>query len=522
MDKIDKIQIGDTVYSINGLTVEDGESSFAVCDENGNIAIELDTSGHLKTKQFHSAKKSICPKIERGGFDADGSFSSSIASYYASWRTSYMICVSGAEYIQANQTGSIIFYRSDHSVISIRTLAKNNFQPVPVDCVYVRYMFNAEELSQLVISIISDNAPYECYNAQIRKGVTGNGRIKSEKIVIGLGGNNCTTMRLSLPYNYTTKGKAVPLIVLDAGDGSFVNWDEEIDQTGSIAPYTNGINYLNDEGFAVLVVYTWGANNYQLYPSCGMSAAIPTPISISAHRAAISYAVSRFNIDEEFIFHISKSGSGKYASYCAIHNEGYKSLYAFAPVVDGLNFKQWGAGFSDFRKALHSEMNFAGDTAKFLSSGAWVIREDENFVTANAQKFAKSTCVNWQNLVGQTIAEKIEDTMLFGEKWWDGERENIYNRDSLGIMAEGSPITIIAAADDTSTPYLAAKEFVTQLVNGGAEATLVTMEDGLGGHTAPDFGGEISNVTTKSGKVYNSIAFGWHYVVQDINARYVV
>lgn len=481
-------------------------------------------------------------KMERGALkdsssSAPGAMNYTIASYNGYIRSSMLIRTNDATKVTGKTlTGFTVYeYKVVNNAI-VYNKVSNAGDKFHADTRYIKIVKQSSTLPEEVV-LMFDGDVEEVYNVQIEKG-TSSGHLLSEMLVFDVGDNVCTTARLLLPSTYAIDGKKVPLIIWDACDGSFISWSETIDHVGSSPAYiSDQLQYLADSGFAVLNVYSWGSYNNTNYGQCGMSGAIPTPVSLRSHDKAVEYVTSRFNISDTNIFILSWSGSGKLSSYYAIHKPNFnlRSIYAFSPVIDGLCFKTSGGGFADFRKALHSEMHFddvedSGESCLDYWLGSGTIDRLSGkcltFITANLEKFAKSNAINWHNLSSQTIEEKLADTVNFATSFWDesyynknwgsmtDEQRDIYNRYDLSISGDGVPITIIGAEDDNQCPYMVMEEFIIQLRNGGNEAKLITLPRNTGGHLAPIY----NNKVTVGNK---EIPYGWWYAVQDIKARFL-
>lgn len=469
-------------------------------------------------------------KMERGGLKNTGAMDYTIASYNGYVRSQMLIKVNDATSVVGKTLTGFTIYEFGQNFSFIKTSSEGD--TFDSNTKYIKIVKQTNDIMESALFVF-DGDVEEVYNVQIEKGTYSDGgvtRLKSEMLVFGVSEGICTTARLILPPNYSISGQKVPLIIWDACDGSY-SWGRSIDYVGSTpSSITTQLQYLNDEGFAVLEIYPWGSRIAGLYnPSGG---AVPIPTSLMAHEKAVEYITSRFNISDTNIFLSSWSGSGKLSSFYAIHRPSFnlRSIYAFSPVVDGLSFVQWSA--PAFRKALNEDMKFGGDTSVFLGNGAWPIADGSqvDFITANAGKFAKCAAINWQNMVGKTITQKIADSISFSKGFWVDHSSNIYNRHDLSITSGGVPITIIASADDEQCPYLVMEEFIIQLKNGGAEAKIITLPNNTGKHRAATFGNEVDNdgdgITTRygnngSGVFYASIPFGWHYMVEDIYARFL-
>ena len=503
-------------------------------------------------------------KIERGGLKNTGAMDYTITSYNGYIRSSMLIRCNGATTVIGLTLNGFTVYQYNASFAFITTSAEGEI--FNANCAYVKIVKQTNDIIESAV-LLFDADVEEVYNTQIES--------TSETLVFGVGEDICTTARLALPSNYAIDGKKVPLIIWCACDGSYPNWDFAIDQVGSSpASISPAISYLLSQGFAVLNVYPWGSYNFQHFPSCGQSGAVPVPVTLRAYEKAVEYVTTRFNISDTNIFLTSWSGSGKLSAHYAINKPSFnlRHIYAFSPVVDGGEFGlgEGLGGSSGFRGATDSEMHFDdinglrtkyvnGDNLSFLGSGKTLTDADViTFRKLNAGKFAKFSSIQWDNLVGcylkngvlhqHNIDDKIEDSLNWAKTWltdtdyatykgnpsqvtytaWSSFRGRIYNRYDLAIISNGAPITIIGAEDDCACPFMAMEQFIIQLQNGGAEAKIIILPNessangGIGtghsakyGHRAPVF----ENSVVQYGG--SNVGYGWSYAVQDIKTRFL-
>lgn len=491
-------------------------------------------------------------KMERGGLKSNGAMDYTISSFDNYIRSSYLIKVNNATQVLAEALSGCTIYEYNSAFSLIKTSSMGD--TFDNNCAYIKI---CKDISGGVFDertpFLFDAVVEEVNNVQINSG--------AEQLVFEVSDGVCTTARLLLPATYTTNGAKVPLIIWCACDGSYTNWDFTIDHVGSSpSSISTQLQYLASQGFAILNVYPWGSYNFTQFPYCGQSGAVPVPVTLRAYEKAVDYVTTRFNISDTDIFQLSWSGSGKLSAYYAINHPTFnlRHIYAFSPVVDGGVWRMCETlgGADGFRGATNSEMSFDGTTEqinKYLTqSNSLTIEQALEFKKLNAGKFAKFSSPQWENLVGayekdallhnHNIDDKVEDSLNWGEEWrtytnyastsgapsefddWEGLRDlGIYDRHDLAITSNGAPITIIGAEDDAAYPYLAMEQFIAQLRNGGAEAKIInlpnesTADYGDGhtngyGHRSPIFYNKMVNAT---------IPFGWWYVVQDINARFL-
>lgn len=521
--------------------------------DNGEIA-GVSTSCRLRVKMEHGALKST------GAMDNDK------VKFTTYIRSSMLIKLNGATKVTGvNLNGFTVYEYGTMFNFLGNSSEGDTFRS---SCRYIKIEKQSATLPDAVF-LSFDGFPEEVYNVQIEKGTIGGlypsgdinaNKLAAETIVFDVDGDVFTTAKLLLPPNYSINGAKVPLFIYSACDGSYrgtqangYGWNNAIDRNDSKSDLTTELKYMADEGFAVLNIYPWGSYNNTNYPGCGWSGALAVPVTLRAYERAVEYVTTRFNVSSQYVFQASHSGSGKLSSFYAAHRPNFnlRHIYAFAPVIDGFCFYQWGASFGDMRRAMHHEMNFdvsVGNGSTFLSSNAWPIHNGgKSFIFANFGKFAQCAAVNWMNLTVQDNEEKWGDTVDFGGRWqavrtnsptaadWatlDTGDNGIYHRNELAISGDGVPITIFGAVDDDDCPYLVMREFVNQLNNGGGNAELITMpmenssEYGTAhplnsGHQAAMYYHTKSNVQTRYGGTYSTIAYGWWYAVQDINARFL-
>lgn len=501
--------------------------------------------------------------IERGSLNGDGSEDAKMSNYECWVRSSYFIETNGATTVRipVSRSGQcfVCQYDADHKMI--KSCAMEDEVSLNKQCKYIRFKIRAVNTPKSVSVLLSggEGEPRETKRVQIST--------PYERLVYEVSDDVFTTAILMLPPNYSTDGESVPLIVWDSGDGSFRDWDSY--ECASYKGRANGIRFLRDCGFAVLEIYSWGSKYYKKYPGCGGRSAMPIPIHLATHEKGVEYVLDRYNISSDYIFHISKSGSGKLALYYALIRPSFnlKSIYAFAPVFDDLNFVSW--GMEGYRQALFDELDLQGtdEEVSFFLKGApydfdveykrkhklnislarsWQMHKPlgRSFIAKNAEKF-KTVSVDWVNMPGQTIEELMDCTHKFSEMFWEGynrhyedgrfffkwddysnpaSHSDSYNRYNLVRTGSHIPFTVIMSPTDEQTPYWNALEVVKQLQNGGEDAQIITLEGG--GHSGPDLSEEgatvKTNVTTRLGIHYDKVSIGWYLAVEDIYNRFII
>lgn len=504
--------------------------------------------------------------VERGGIDKDG-INDATMSCYEHWiRSAFYIKTNGAKsvHIPVNNSEQCFVwqYDSDHRTIDIDEMKEE--VRLSADCEYIRFQIRANNTPDYVSISLKDAELPPCETKHVQKSPT------HERLIYAIDEDIYTTAILVLPPNYCADGDSVPLIIWDSGDGAFVDWDTHEIGDGYIGRI-NGINYLRDSGFAVLEIYSWGSDYNKKYPNCGRRSAMPIPTHLLTHEKGVEYVLSRFNIDGDNIFHLSKSGSGKLSLYYAMVSPPFnlKAIYSFAPVFDDLNFVGW--GIEDYRRALFEELSFVGtqEEINYFIDGepyqfdveyikkhnlqidlttSWQMHQPlgRSFIEKNAEKF-KAISVDWMNVSGRTLEQLVEETHTFSEIFWEGftrqynpeERcfyfawestalpalhENCYNRYDLERYGSNIPFTVIMSPTDEQTPYWNAYEVIRQFQNTGTDARMISLKSG--GHSGPDLStygpNAVKDVKTRLGIHYKSVAIGWYFVVEDICGRHLM
>ena len=561
MSWLEKIIINGVDYDINAIeegTEQNVDLVFSDANDNALVAF---SGGHLKTKNFDSSARLLSVLMEGGGIGTDGIDLYSIASYEGESRTAFFIYTGGAKAVLVGDDVFFAQYSSTHQLISAESFNAGLVE-LANTCAYIRFSVR-EQVGERVPIVFYGGAdtPAEEKKVQLHS--------PSERLVYKVNETVCTTARLKLPPNYTVDGFKVPLIIWDSGDGSFTSWDSELGAPG-YEGRVNGLNYLCDQGFAILEIYSWGSYNYLNHSGCGGRSAMPISSHIATHEKGVEYVLSRYNIDAGNIFHLSKSGSGKLALYYALERPKFnlKSIYAMAPVFDDLNFMSW--GMDGYRKALFDELNLQGTEdqvnqfkngtpkAKGGNGTSWRffnpephaesdldpndpddmaiynanLASNQAFIRNNIDKFT-TVVPGWMNLVGQTIDQKFQDTIDFARTFWaavaqgqqgaDATGEACYTRHNLQMVGDHVPFKVIMAKNDEQTPYWDCLEVVDQLLNGGDEASIHTLDSG--GHSAPDLSTSgtnyVANVTTRLGVHYDGVSIGWYVACEDIFARFL-
>jgi len=511
-------------------------------------------------------KDGFITTVERGAINKNG-INDATMSCYEQWvRSAFYIKTNGATSVSIpiKRSGQCFVWQYDSKYRVISYDEMRSEIPLLSNCEYIRFQIRASNTPQYVSVRIIESEFAPCEIKLVQK------NYPSERLIYAVNDDIYTTARLILPPNYCNEGKSVPLIIWDSGDGSFMDWETHEIGDG-YAGRINGLNYLRDNGFAVLEIYSWGSYYYKKYPGCGGRSAMPIPTHLATHEKGVEYVLSRFNIDKDNIFHVSKSGSGKIALYYAMVPPSFnlKAIYTFAPVFDDLNFVGW--SIKGYREALFEELGLEGtdeEIRDFIEgtpydfdliykkehnlnielSRSWQMHSPlgKSFIKKNADKF-QMVSVNWMNVPGIPLSQKIEDTHKFSKIFWDGYNRHYsedlqsfyfkwennelpamhkdsYTRRDFERLGCGIPFTVIMSPTDEQTPYWNALEVVKQFQNAGEDAYIISLKSG--GHSGPDLSidgpNTVKDVITRLGNNYPSVSIGWYYIVKDIYKRFIL
>ena len=454
--------------------------------------------------------------IEGGGIESNDELTYLRADYTSYNRTAFYIDLKGASIIKTLLTGLTVstftmrFYNSSMTLLSYetRTSGMDKYYFVPKNTKYVRFSFHCtNKITNIQMITIGNTENVE----ETKRNQRGD---PSDRITYKVTENTITTARLILPYNYTTKGAKSPLILWMDGSYVFESWNSDF--SNNKLPY---LQYLANEGFAVLSVFAWGNKYYVKYDNVGRSYPYPVPICLECIKKGIEYVLDRYNVDKDNIHIMCKSQGGQVALYMASRPMfNIRSIGMFSPVLDYLSMPG-DSIYADTRKAIAEELGLTGDTTYFGSTSFNAYSADAKaFWLENLQKI-NGLNEAWTNL-GETLAQKYEKSIENGEAYWTDKTDQSIYQDTDLIKYASVPVKIWGAADDEDTPYLKMVEVVSQLANGGTEAHMRTFSNNTGKHNCADMGTNVeASVTAESGVVYTDLPSGWYENVQWMRSK---
>lgn len=344
-----------------------------------------------------------------------------------------------------------------------------------------------------------------------------NPKIRSgyEKYVLEVADGIYTSACLILPPNYSVDGDPVPLLTYIHGSNGYVTWDANMGVMLDNSTYYPYMEYLRDEGFAILDVYGWTskykttADTQNTSTEPNKSNTFVTPITYSAFLRGMQYALDRYNLDENRVSVYCKSLGGGIANLFAIRNDiPLTAICELAPTIDVLFWDGWGQS-SVSRSILADIFGFTGNVESvFATSGFnWRSTNGKAFMDANLDKMMAFN-PGWY-FDGMTLSAKYQDS-------YDKDYTNTSNCRYVKY-----PVKIWVAPDDTNISYNKILEFVAQCKNTASDITLRTMPENTGGHHSVDNDANApkSSGTTALGIAYADIPTAYVEMVEFIRSR---
>lgn len=321
-----------------------------------------------------------------------------------------------------------------------------------------------------------------------------------------------TNMAYKIPPNYSATGEPVPIVLWIGGNNSYPTMDNGFPNTA-----VPGVEYIRDEGYAVLQVYSWGSYYAGKFPTCGRDQPYPVPISFESISAGLNAFCEEYNVDADNINIICRSFGGQMGLFLAENPfNGLKSVTQFDPVIDFLSMR---GRFADARKALAEElsMDVTEDFFDINEDGSSTGAENYYFSErcepvweANMPALIRLN-VAWRNMIGGTYTENYEKAISDARKWWRNGKSNtdttIYNHPEYKTISV-VPVLLCGARDDASTPLQVMTEKIEQLRNSGNPAEVYLVP--TGGHDAVSVDTTYAeDITTALGILHTDVPIGW-------------
>lgn len=434
------------------------------------------------------------------------------------FRTAFPIEVSADTFISLkiqNDSESIsqitvIEYDDEFTFTKATTVTENTLFKVAATTKYIKcvVIFGATGYNPKGVSVKSSTSVRIVKNPKIRS--------VSERFVFQMPEDGVYgSAVLMLPPNYSVDGDGVPLLVYLHGSLGFANWDCEIGYFYDGDTYLPYIEYLRDEGYAILDVYGWSskylaiADTQDISSEPNKSNTFVTPITYSSFLRGIQYALSRYNLDEHQVSMYCKSLGGGLANTFAVRADiQLTAICELAPTIDVFYWGSWGQSVAA-RTIIADQLGLTGDVSGVFLKKNFDYRSTNGntFMIANLDKISGFN-PGW-NYIGKTLSEKYQDS-------YDKDYTNTnYCREVL------YPVKIWVAPDDTNISYPKILEFVAQCRNNSKDVTLREMPENTGGHHSVDYDPNApkSSGTTALGITYTDIPTAYVEMVEFIRSR---
>ena len=329
-----------------------------------------------------------------------------------------------------------------------------------------------------------------------------------------------SAMCFMMPINYDADGQKVPLILWFDGNTGYPLMGSTF-QSNKLP----GLQYLRDEGYAVVQIYSWGSYYASKYSACGRDQPYPVPTALKCLKAGLDYIIDRYNVDPDDVHIASKSMGGLISLYFASRPiYPFKSIGMFAPILDMFGLR---GRYPDARRAIFEDLDFTGDIEEFAD----INFNGETETGVDNYYFSERCCENtwlpnktkllqlnsaWTDLIGDTFdnnyLRSVADARAWYANMWDS---NIYEHTEYKKIG-AIPTKIWGAHNDDNVPYLAMPEIIAQLQNAGVMAELSDRQ--TGGHSVFDTGNEHLTGTTALGIEFD-VPFGWVELMQWIRSN---
>lgn len=320
-----------------------------------------------------------------------------------------------------------------------------------------------------------------------------------------------------LPPNYTPEGESIPMFVYLHGSNVYSDWNSNMGEavSGGVTNYPR-MQYLANEGFAVLDIYGWTskylaiADTQNVSTEPNKSNSFATPITYSSFRAGIRYATSRYNIDDNRISLYCKSLGGSLANIFSVRDDiKVNAICELAPTIDIFFWGSFGQSVAS-RTIIADQLGLTGDVSSvFLQRNFdWRTTNGKTFIEANIDRFSGFN-PGWDYVGDRTISQKLDDSYNKTYTRTDANREILY------------PVKIWVAPDDVNIPPEKVYEYVAQCQNAGKDITLRLMPENTGGHYSVDLSDDApkSSGTTALGIAYTDVATAYVEMVDFVRSR---
>ncbi len=466
----------------------------------------------INGNEINLGQESVYVDVEHGGI-GNGPITNTLANIDKTFRTKHAIKVEPASNLDIDIVGSaggeisVVEYASDYSYIK-KTASVSGSLSLSATTHYVMcgiiYSQSGQTPRQVEISStgnitivkkIKSRQGFEKFIYEVSSGIYGSGV-------------------LMLPPNYTPDGESVPLLVYIHGSNGFADWNTDMGVLVSGNTYYQYMEYLRDEGFAILDVYGWTskyldiANQQNMTEHPNKSNTWGCPITYKAYLEGIKYVLDCFNVNKVSAY--CKSLGGELAKKFAYTADiDFSAICCLAPSADAIRQNNdWGHS-PQGREILADSLGFTGDVEGVFLQEYFDMTTTDGlaFMNENLPKLA-----GWNpawSYMGRTLEQKFSDSMSADSSHTELWRKVLH------------PVKIWCAPDDTAVSYNKNVEYVEQAKNGGCDVLLRTMPTGTGGHHSVDSDPNApkQDITTVLGITHTGVPVAYVEMVDFIRSR---
>ena len=284
--------------------------------------------------------------------------------------------------------------------------------------------------------------------------------------------------------------------------------------TSTITPYGSLVNYVIDEGYAVIKLFDWTTK----YINLNGGDSFGSPISSLAINSIYNWIVDNFNIRTDGVFAFGKSSGGRIVANLCTGHRGIPVL-AGAALAPALGLTQNNSGGSNYfglgyntgsRNAHAEEYGFEGDNSVFPTGNTLPFPLSEQLKEYLRNNLPKTVGYNpmWNGLVNGDTETLIANDI------------DVPNRDygyysSLSRVAT-APIKCWMAYDDGEIDVQNVDAFVKSIQNANGLAQVRILPNDTGGHNAVDSSAKAlkCDIVTSLGINYNNMTLAYVEMVE--------
>lgn len=315
------------------------------------------------------------------------------------------------------------------------------------------------------------------------------------------------------PPNYTSYGKALPLIVMVHGSDAYKSIYADPIEITAYNPY---INFLCDCGFGVIDCYGWTRlyDSRASYTEGGQTLRCsnpwPIPTTVKAYESAINVILDAFNFDRNNVFVMCKSLGGQVASLLSA-KMNIRAAGLLAPALQ-MNF---GYANAKYRELIGEDLGIEGVINNDLG---WTTKAEcladfrSNYLNWSAEKKMAFYLGNEQNIAGWSSEFMNTTGAPISERFEYNANNNAAGATDY-CKVSYPPTKIWVAQDDTAINVAMCGTYAQQIRNGGGVGIVRYMPNGTGGHNSVDsspLAERIDSVTTPLGITHTDIPVAYY------------